>query len=85
MNGSLDLALLSTSLYGTTMPFSIRFFTLLEERLYFVSSCLQADKTQIGLEEIIDMALILPNRNYFLCKTVDDAFIQFGSTPWAVA
>lgn len=31
------------------------------------------------------MALILPNRNHFLRKTVDDAFIQFGSTPRVVA
>ncbi|HEY0208873.1 nitrogen assimilation transcriptional regulator NAC [Acerihabitans sp.] len=85
MNGNLDLALLGTSLYGTTMPHGILFSPLLEEELYLVSNQITVENGEIELEDVMEMDLVLPNRNHFLRKTVDDAFIRIGSTPRIVA
>lgn len=85
MNGNIDLALLGTSLYGSNMPHGIHFTPLLEEEMYFVSDRPIACEKQLNLQDVLDQELILPNRNHFIRKTVDDAFISLGSTPRVVA
>ncbi len=85
MNGNIDLALLGTSLYGSNMPHGIHFTPLLEEEMYFVSDQPIACEKQLNLQDVLDQELILPNRNHFIRKTVDDAFISLGGTPRVVA
>lgn len=85
MNGNIDLALLGTSLYGSNMPHGIHFTPLLEEEMYFVSDQPLSAESQLNLADILDKELILPNRNHFIRKIVDDAFISQGCTPQVVA
>jgi len=85
MNGNIDLALLGTSLYGNNMPHGIHFTPLLEEDMYFICNQDISASSEIRLQDILDSDLILPNKNHFIRKTVDDAFMQLDGTPRVVA
>lgn len=85
MNGNIDIALLGTSLYGNNMPHGIHFTPLLDEEMYFISNQIPASEKQLNLQDVMDKELILPNKNHFIRKTVDDAFISQGGAPRVVA
>ncbi|MFF7710356.1 nitrogen assimilation transcriptional regulator NAC [Pseudomonas sp. NPDC007930] len=85
MSGRIDMALLGTSLYGAHIPHGIRFLPLVSEALHLVSATPLFSSASVALAQLQALELILPNRNHFLRKTIDDAFDRLGAKAQVVA